>query len=78
MEHKDENIPGSNALIMLFLLGFPFLNMSEVHDGEAGAQENQEQVQELAPGLSQISREALLFLWNHGVCGRLLRHKTFR
>ncbi len=46
MEHKDENIPGSNALIMLFLLGFPFLNMSEVHDGEAGAQENQEQVQE--------------------------------
>ncbi len=37
---KNENLPGNAALIMLFLLGFPFLRMEEVQDAENGTEEN--------------------------------------
>ncbi len=45
--NKDENFPGNAALIFLFLLGFPLLDMEEVQADEPGMQETQEEIQEM-------------------------------
>ena len=34
---RDRNLPSSSVLIMLFLLGFPFLHMDAVDDSEVEA-----------------------------------------
>ncbi len=47
MGNKDENLAGNAALIFLFLLGFPLLDMEEVQADEPGRQETQEEVQEM-------------------------------
>ncbi len=43
---KDENLPGNAALVMLFMLGFLYLHMEEVHDPEIDVQETENEVQE--------------------------------
>ncbi len=44
LSSDEENLPGNAALIMLFILGFPLLQVYQVEDGEVGAQEGQDEV----------------------------------
>ncbi len=47
LTNNDENLYGNAALILLFLLGFPLVDMEEAQDDEVGKEETQEVLQEV-------------------------------
>ncbi len=48
IRHENAILPENGALIMLFLLGFPLLDMEEVQSLEAGLEGSQEELREVS------------------------------
>ncbi len=44
MQCKEENLPGNAALVMLFMIGFPFLCIEECPEPEVSVRESQDEV----------------------------------
>ncbi len=63
MSREDENFSGDASLIMLFILGFPLLQMDNAQDGEVDAQSSEEAVQK-ASGSSPASTHRRIDLSN--------------
>ncbi len=61
MYMQEQSLPGSAALVMLFILGFPLLEVDNIEDSECDRQETQGKLQE-AIALSCSSRQSTIDL----------------